>query len=245
MDIKQKLVKLGLTTGQSEVYFACLDAGESRAQDIVRKVKLPRSTVYLILEELETLGLVTSYDKNKIKHFAPENPQKLIDREKEKTKTAEELFPELSVLFNTTKSKPAVRFYRGLDQIKEMYNSFLSLPQKTQRVFGSEEYWIYADKDWFIDYARRRGESGMQTKIIFEDSPIARESAATRAHGRTIKYLPLKYKNRLMTSDCTIFSDRVAFQNYGKEMVSIVIESKEAASLMELMFDLAWDSIPE
>jgi len=244
MDTVTKLQQLGLSKNQADTYLACLQLGESKAQDVIRRVKLPRATVYLTLEELEGRGPVTSYDKSSIKHFAPENPERLVRWEQSRAELAEQIFPELKILYAGVDYRPTIHFYRGLDQIKEMYNGLLTLRHKTFRVIGSEEYWLKADADWFKDYARRRGQRGIKTHIIFEDSPAARESKALRPYGRVVKFVPQKFKKRLMTSDCTILPDRVIFHNYGKEFVGVAVESKEAAGLMQLLFDIAWEGIP-
>ena len=111
MDTVTKLQQLGLSKNQADTYLACLQLGESKAQDVIRRVKLPRATVYLTLEELEGRGLVTSYDKSSIKHFAPENPERLVRWEQSRAELAEQIFPELKILYAGVDYRSTIYFY--------------------------------------------------------------------------------------------------------------------------------------
>lgn len=239
----QQLQTLGFTDYEAAVYLACLELGATKSRTIINNTRLPRSTVYKALKALEKRGLVVSYDQAKIKHFIAQQPEIWLKQEQEKLNTATSILPDLRSLYSSNKGRTTVEIYRGLPEIKRMYESFLTFDVKHYKVIGSEDGWMKADAKWFNDFAKRRHQAGIQLDIILEDSKEARYSQSHRAFGRTIKLLPSTYNSPLLRSDCSIFKDMVVFQNYGREMTSVMVKSKETADVLNTLFDLAWNSL--
>jgi sugar-specific transcriptional regulator TrmB len=70
MDIVTTLQKLGLTEKQATVYMAMLELGEAGMTKIAKKANLKRPTVYLIIDELNLLGLAGEILKGKKKFYS-------------------------------------------------------------------------------------------------------------------------------------------------------------------------------
>jgi hypothetical protein len=195
------------------------------------------------LEHLAERELIQVYDQSKVKHFIAKSPDVWLRQEQERIRRAQNIFPDLRSLYGSDKAAAKVHLFHGLPEIKKMYMNFLSLGYTSYKVIGSEEGWMKADAHWFNTFAQQRQKAGITIKILMEDSPVARRTKTKRAYGREIKFIPNQYRGRFITSDCSIFPDRIVYQNYGAEMVSAVIESKEAAALQNILFNLAWDAI--
>jgi len=77
--IKEKLEKIGLTKGESEVYVLLVETGNSTAGDIIKKSTLASSKVYDILQRLVNKGLASFSIKNGVKYYDATSPERLID----------------------------------------------------------------------------------------------------------------------------------------------------------------------
>lgn len=240
------LQQIGLTDKQARVYVACLELGSTTAQMIAKRSGVSRSTAYFILEELACMGLISFFDKEKIRHFTAEDPRRLFQETQHRMDTMERVFPELERLWGQRQSKTSVRFFEGLQNIKKMYDELLTLNLKEYWVFGSSEYWKKADEAWFTDYMRRRADAGIRICLLADDAPGTRWQMAyeKKIGGARVKIIPKKFTKMFpLTSDTTILPDRVIFQNYGREMTSVVLYSKEAADLMRLWFLMTWEMV--
>ncbi len=91
MDVKKTLEKIGLTEGESKVYLALLQIGQSTAGPIVEKSGISNSKSYIILSKLEKKGLVSEILVDGVKEFIPTNPQRLIEILNEKKDEIDDL----------------------------------------------------------------------------------------------------------------------------------------------------------
>ena len=57
--IKDKLEKIGLTAGESEVYELLIETGQTKAGILIKKAKLASSKVYDVLQKLVNKGLAS------------------------------------------------------------------------------------------------------------------------------------------------------------------------------------------
>ena len=80
MDAAKNLEKIGLTEKQAKVYFACLQLGVASTLKLSQLAELKRPTVYVILEDLEKLSLVSRVQKNSKTFFIASDPKVLLTR---------------------------------------------------------------------------------------------------------------------------------------------------------------------
>lgn len=242
--LKESLEKFGLSEKEAEIYLILLELGKAKAQDVARKTKLPRSTIYSILEYLEKRGLVFSFDQAKIKYFTAQDPAKIVQEMNERILAIKTAFPELKQLYRTAKAKPQIRYYQGLSELKTMYQSILKLKGiSAYDIIASEEEWLRMDPAFFADFKQQRARAGIRTRLILESSETA---LGRKAHQREtyseVKIIPpaLGWK---FTAGCYIFPDRVIFIAYREERVALEMISAEVAGLMKTMFEFMWRSI--
>lgn len=244
MNLHQSLEALGMSDKESKVYLACLEVGNATANQISTKSGISRSTTYFLLDGLASKGFVSYLDKGKVRHYAAEGPDFLLKRGKQNLSAVEKGMPELQRLWReSTSDQPRVRYFRGLNNIKRMYDELLDLRWKNYLVFGSVKFWAKTDKEWFWDYMKRRSSAGVHVKLIVEDSPEAREQqeVENKLGGTEVKFVPPNFTQvRRLTSDVTVLPDRVIFQNYGRDMTSTVLHSRESADLMRLQHEMLW-----
>lgn len=244
MNIEAVLERYGLTNKEVVVYLTLLQYGRAKASALIKKTGISRATVYFILESLQERGLVLRIDDSKIAEYVAEDPKRIIHDANSIAKELAEVYPAMMSMWGTLEDDVTVRHYKGLNNIKRVYDELLIGEQKKYKVFGSTEYWMRVDKEWFTNYIHRRATAGISVKLILESSEEAQRQKkleSTLAQS-SVRLIPETFTNvRKPSSDVTILADRIIFQNYGRESVCTVFHSREAASLLNLWHDMTWD----
>ena len=114
MDETRILTKLGLSEKQAIVYSALLELGESSMTDIARRSKLKRPTVYLIIEELEILGIVSMVLKGKKKIYSAAHPNRIGELLRFRERQFNEILPSLVAKYGSLSEKPRVQMFEGV-----------------------------------------------------------------------------------------------------------------------------------
>src|SRR3989344_5870364 len=112
-EVLTELTKIGLTDEEARVYLACLEVSGGPVSVIARKAGVQRVSCYYTIENLLKKRLLSQYNKNGVKCFAPEPPEQLEQLMQEKVNIAKGLQPELKTLITGTGFRPTIRFYEG------------------------------------------------------------------------------------------------------------------------------------
>ncbi len=154
------LEKTGLTKGETRVYSALLDLGNSTVGAIVDKSGVTKSIIYQILEKLIQKGLISYVIKEKTKYYQPSPPYSIIEfiekqeKELENTKeNIEKIMPLITEALKNQKLSQAT-IYEGFKGIITVHDKrfeklsegdeyyFLGLPAQQP-----EYYHAYWEKD--------------------------------------------------------------------------------------------------
>lgn len=239
-----ELIKLGLNQEESKVYLAVLELGGSYASNIARKAQVNRATCYHTLNKLIQKGLLNSYTKNKVLWFNAENPEKLIQIEKEKLEKAKALIPQLLSISNAITFKPKIRFYEGVEGIKTIFEDILT---SKEEILGYTNIKSLADlfPTYFKDYCKRKIKRKIKTRYL---SPETGEGIDI-----IDKFFPKNYDQNLIEillvnkdefffeNEISIYENKVAiFSLNPEEPIALLIESSTYAKSMKSIFNLAW-----
>lgn len=114
---------LGMKDGT--VYLAALELGIAPVAELAKKAGIPRSTCYLVLDDLNKRGLISQTSRGKKTLIVAESPEKLlvylqqqIKKFSDRKKTLQTTLPQLQALYNQHSHKPTVRFYEALEGVK-------------------------------------------------------------------------------------------------------------------------------
>jgi len=77
MELKKALNQIGLEEKEAEVYLAALELGPATIQDIARKSEINRTTVYQMLKNLKSQGLISETTSGKRKLILAAEPANL------------------------------------------------------------------------------------------------------------------------------------------------------------------------
>jgi len=245
---------INLSPGESIIYEYLLKNGESPAGEIIKKTTLKRGLVYKVLSNLKEKGLVIEkksipskkQGKSKISHFLPNHPEKLrefIETEKKKLdqakNTLEATMPSIISDFNLIFGKPGVRFFEGLEGIKNVLSDSLR---------SKEIIYSYADLEAvvkFIDkvnkeYSEKRDNLNIKKKVIFIDSPFAR-NYLKNYHRKTTFMKFIDHKLYPFNSVMQIYDGKISYITLSStSKIGVIIEDKNIYQMHKSLFEFAW-----
>lgn len=246
MNLSLILKEFGLTDNQITLYLALLQLGTADIQTIARKSGVKRTTAYSLLDSLTQLGLASFNQKGAHREYYAEDPHKLpnllqdqirqIETRRQRIETA---LPELATIYNAHATKPKIRFYDGIDGIKQVFEETLQLPAGTETLAYSSAESIHSYlKDWVPYYLSRRISGRITQRCLAEDSPAAREHLKNDRH--ELRQTILLPKDRYpFSNEINIFGNKMFIASY-RDLLAVIIESEEIVRTQRTIFELAW-----
>lgn len=245
MNLEQILEEFGLTQRQARVYLAALELGEASIAQIAQKAQIKRAGTYYVMDSLISQAMAGRINRGAKELYFVTSPMKLLEMIKRKKEILEENLPEFNALFNLAQNKPKVRLYEGIEGIKAVFEKTLekknaeimaispySVAYKTAKFHGLEYL------DWGYGYIKRRVKKNIFVRDIAEDSPESRERQEyDKEELRQTRLVPKEHFPFLNEID--IAGDWVAVISY-REMMGLIIESKDFAQTLKAIFELAW-----
>ncbi len=253
--MQEKLKKLGLSTNETKVYLAVLELGISLASTIANRSQVKRSTTYLALEHLISMGLVSEVADSKEKMFKAEDPDKLtkltrkmrrqvIDAEIE----LEKLLPGLKAIQKKIIEAPKLNFYQGAEGIKNIVMEASEYPE-SWNYFGSIRGWteLWTEKEFeaFAMESRelRKKVNRPTTYLIVDESYF--EVKIFQKYEPEIRQVKILKNLGKTNSGFAIYGKKLALISLGDMPFGAVIESAEVVDLVKMMFLFIWQSLPE
>jgi PAS domain S-box-containing protein len=106
----QKVIEqLGYSPREAKVYLAALAMGEAHISDIAEKVKIPRSSVQVIVDKLHEDGLMNFYVMRRYKYWVAENPEQLLKNIKKREETIQAAMPALTAMKKSSRARQKSR----------------------------------------------------------------------------------------------------------------------------------------
>ena len=251
--LAETLAQLGLSEQEAQVYEVALALGSRPASVIAQKAGLKRGHTYNILQRLMDKGLVQEFVKSNIRHFTCSPPQALLGiartREEELQRTKErleDLIPELEKIRSPLQAQPKVRFFPGVEGMKEVYEDMLRVPEKEILGFLDLDFsWssLTANgREFAASFVRRREEQGIVWRGLVVDSKmlqeILKERPANRRRMRVVDGVNFP-------AEIQVYGSKVAFLSTKEEYIGVVIENEPIAQTMREIFDYFWKISPE
>lgn len=251
-DLELELRKLGFEEREAKVYLAALELGPSPVQKIAQRANIPRATTYLVLDDLQNKGFVTTYDEGKKTLFVAESPERLaiiIDQRevevKQQREAVNKLVPELTARGQFEHGeRPVVRYYEGEQAVKALLKDSLGgRGGEVLNIFHLDHAIRTLEQIGFpIDKVReRRSKRHIKSRVIYTSKNGPLEDYSTKH--RQAKYVPVeKYP---FAADIIIRSEnnRVFFIPYTSPLHGVAIEDKAIANSIKMIFEILWASL--
>jgi sugar-specific transcriptional regulator TrmB len=242
-NLKESLRIIGLSDKEADTYCACLELGRGTVTEISRKADIHRTTGYTILNSLVNKKLIRISGKEPKQEYVAESPDNILDilnqdleRLQKNIKATEQLVPELK-LIHKTENRPQIKFYEGVEGLKEVYEDTLTSKEPI-RAYAAYEDMHATLKDYFPSYYKRRAAKGIHARGIVPRTPASAERAKHNTEeAREIARIPPEVFG--ISPEIDIYDNKVMIASW-REKLGIIIESKEIAEAMKKIFELAW-----
>lgn len=240
--IFQELKDAGLNDKESAVYATLMEMGEANIAQIAKKSGVNRSTVYLILDSLREKGLVSAVRKSKTFFYA-EDPRKMLDDLARKKESLEKSMPELLASFALLDKKPNIKYFEGVNGIKEIYYDFLNYKNNEILALNSDDYKDFFDEDFLLIYfIPERIKRKIWVRAIYPDTELLRNlSTSDVEHSRKSKFI-LSEKFKIEIGLYLYGNNKIALISY-RDKFGTIITNQAMFHTLKSMFEVMWDGL--
>lgn len=246
--------QLGFTHLQARIYLASLELGAQPASVIAKKAGLKRGHTYNLLSQMKDSGYIQEYIKDGVRNFISCSPTTLLsilaNRAQEIEVRKEKLLqamPILNAIRNPLIVQPKVRFFQGLDGIKEVYNDTIRGPIGTIYAICDWDFLFPLSKsrelhDWMWNYADRRAAQNIMFLAIANKSA---ESDVAHKLGRRQKRKIKMLRGVYLPVEIMVYGGKVAFMSSKDDMVGVIIEDAAIADTLRNFHKAIWPFLPD
>lgn len=248
MDLPKNLIRLGLTPKQSTVYLACLQLGRDTVMHIAKYAGLKRPTVYLILDELEQLGLVSRSKDIKKTIFKAEDPNRLATSLRTKQEMAENLLPSLQAIYNLDPEKPNIKIGEGVISVRNAYNGIFTYlaqnPKEELLIFGSLKDAVenFEEEVTAHFYEKISQSQNRIREIGNDDHPTRKYYRASRRLNENHDIRLIRSEGEFWKADNMLYGNTLVIFSVKEQIFCITIESSNITTTYRTLFNMAWRS---
>lgn len=237
--IIDKLSEIGIEEKPARIYIATLESGGGLASEIAQKANIERTHTYHLLEQLIHQGLVYRSERGNRLIFVAQSPKKIEQMISTRLDLARNLIPELLSLESSDVVRPRMKVYEGIEGIKQLFEATLDLPKGSETLaYSSYKLDSQYLSQYIENYIPRRVKKGIVQRCIIDYSPesleLAKRDRVELRQSRLIDYEKFPFKNQI-----NIFGNKIMIASY-KDLMGVIIESKEIADTQRAIFELAW-----
>jgi len=256
-EILQKLEKSGFTIREAKVYLASLELGGAFPSKIAEYAGINRSTTYAILQNLSVRGLVNEIQKRNKLFYQIEKPEKLINYAESQILLAEgrlenarSLIPDLEGQYAAVVNQPKVHYFEGREGMIDIYRDMIVGEKKYEMLAWSNAKQLehVFPAKFFEEFRRTKERKNIATRGIVPDTPADRSYNEKFFTGYKKEIVPrFRYvaaEQFPFKGEITIYGEnKVSIVNLNKEhLTGIIIEDKTIHDMVQLMFELSWES---
>lgn len=238
------LEDIGLSENEARVYLAALAIGPTTILRVAKAAEIKRTTAYSVVESLKQRGLMNIELRGFKQLFAAEDPEKMRGiLETRKEKFIESL-PEFSSLYNLKGGGGIVKYYEGLESVKNVYERLLHNIQSGEDylAISNASQWKDLDEKWFEKFMENRARLPINIRLLLQDSVHARQyEKFARNYNFAVKILP---KSTTLSTSTTITPQRVVIHQLIPPVMAIVIENESIIKTHREMFEIMWNALP-
>ncbi len=237
-----------LTKGESKVYCALNELGESTVGDIIKISGVSHSKIYDVLKRLSKKGIVSSINKNNKQYFSSAEPKyiiKLIEQEqsrldKEKS-NIRKLIKRLNIKRGKTTPKSPLSSFEGSKGMKIVLEMVLDRMKKDDFVFiiGSPKKILQNYGAYIKEWQKKRIAMGIKCKIIADgDAPSWLDNWWMESKKNKLTFT--KHSTSVAPSYLIITKKIVATIHVSENILSFLVENEDVAKRYITFFHDLW-----
>lgn len=241
--MKNRLIELGYTEREAELYLALLSIGETTIGPLERRLGLHKQIIYNALEDMKRNGLATVTVKNGRKHFRAADPDTLLEKNARRQELIETLLPDLYAHAGATSGGNEIRLYEGEDAFRAF---LLKMIKKTPResvvpilgAGGDAFLKITKKKAFFERYENLRKDKKISHRLLMYEQQRKTDPAYTKRRFVEVRFLPQTFKQPFATQ---IWPNRVSLALFDEVPRIIEVEGVSITEGFRNYFDILWD----
>ena len=244
--------QLGFNPKEQQVFLALVEGGRSTAANLSRRTKVPRATLYGILEALLARGVVSREQKRGSSLFIANNLgslQRLVETEREQLKVKEQAAHELvSLLSPMLKvagySPPKIQMYEGRKSIDNMLYDNLPLWRESMYRYD-DTLWGYQDPTFVESYLKWhhymwQTMSGREHIRLFSNPANIEQELKHKIRSREVRALPAGAR---FSSSIWIYGEYIVMGMTRQEPhYAVQLKDPLFASNLRTFFELLWNA---
>jgi len=248
--IQQQLEKVNLSSEEALVYASLLQLGEVSVLKLARKTGLKRPSVYNYLKTLTEKKLIRWNNTPRGQTVAATDPENLslqLDREREKYRNLVDvlnnLLPELNSLKVQKNFSTQVRYYEGVQGIKQLITNTLNARKE---IFGYSCYGRnqVVGKDFMKDFRDKWVKAKLFDYVIVNNLALSRRFPKEVLVKDYLKYQKIRIlpeKEFYITGDIMIYNNVYAVASLDqKNSMGVEIINEEIVKTQMSIFKLLW-----
>lgn len=239
--------QFGLDKREGELFLELVRLGASPVSQWAKQTKTNRSSMYVILERLKKLGLITSFTHQGVTFVQAismaELPARIADKQAEMERVRNNLIKNLPVLQKLEKSNglvPKVTFYEGKNRVEMMYENVLK--EKSFRAFFNPEKMKKTMPKYYQKVPEALRENRGRARELLIDCKEAREYKSE--YGSERHEIKILGEEVIFSSDTIITDQKIFMVGYSdKEVVGTEIWNEELSKTQKEIFEMVWKGI--
>ncbi|MCB9030129.1 MAG: helix-turn-helix domain-containing protein [Deltaproteobacteria bacterium] len=234
-----------------KVYLALADLGKATASLLSKRLSVPRTTVYSVLENLIAKGVISIEHKGNTTFYKANTPNSLlgiVQKEKEQVKakeaTANELVKLITPFFKSKNfSIPRLQLFEGKQNVNNML--FEHTDVWRNEIYALDYiWWGYQDHTFvehYIEWLEMVWESADEkerVKIFSNQAPIEQTAQSMFPERREVRFLPEAY--HFNSSIWVLGSHIVLLMTSQKPHYAYQFKDPVFAGNLRTLFKLLW-----
>lgn len=239
------LQNLGFSAHAARVYLAALELGEATVQALANRSKVPRTSIYYLLNELVEVSALVMTKRGKKSYYVASPPRAVLARAREKLADFEDSIEELEGKMHAVYPKPRIYFLYGPQGFKRVWDMIFESGEKEFSIITEGALFLDFVKEKYIlgEIIKKKKALGIKSRQIIVDSSYAQEIIAKDAKENRESRI-LSPRHRLPFTEI-LNKKFVAFLSPRWDNTLFIIENQNFAQTRQSLFDAMWEMLPK
>jgi len=242
------LKRFGCNTSESTIYIEALKLGTTSIQDLAKKLKRNRISIYYTVQQLIEKGFLFEIRKGKKRFIAAENASilmKVIEKRHNELKSLEADVDYISNLINsipTTKHEVTiVKLYEEAEGFKKMLEESLTAKNEIMVFSNTPLFTRLFTEEYFDTYFKKKASLGINSRLIYPPGEFAAKISSKKDEYKIdVRVLE---QNQKSESGFYLWDNTLVIKSLKENKRSCtIIENKDIANFFrENIFNHFWE----
>jgi sugar-specific transcriptional regulator TrmB len=238
------LQEIGLNSSQARVYLALIEKGALTPPQVADAAQENRTNAYMVLEQLEKLGLTEKVAESKKLTYQATNPTRLRQLHIEKSqhlnsigKSINALLPALTGQYRLSHDQTGVIQMEGIEAFKRIYDDLISHADEPLIIPSMHDREDLETAKVIDQQIARQQKVGIRSKVLLNKDSTLKGSEHTLAEQGVDVSISI---NSRVPAQIMIYGDNVAMTTFRNGVSSTVITNPEIALTFKSLLMQLW-----